>query len=257
MPTSTDSLHTPRSRGLDTIAAALLAAAVLTPGSLTASDVFQGFDQRSGERREMVDSQLRDRGIVDPKVISAMQAVPRHLFLPGEVDERAYEDIALPIGADQSVPQPYLVALTAQLLELDGDERVLEIGTGSGYQSAILSSMAAEVYSVEIVPELAQRARERLAGMGFTNVEVRTGDGYLGWPEKAPFDCILVTAAPRRIPQPLIDQLAVGGKLVIPVGDYLQDLIVVTRTEDGIEKRRVDLVRMDPMTRPPAQRRRR
>lgn len=203
----------------------------------------------------MVNSQLRDRGIVDPKVISAMQAVPRHLFLPGEANERAYDDVALPIGADQSVPQPYLVALTAQLLELDGDERVLEIGTGSGYQAAILSSMAAEVYSVEIVPELAERARERLAGMGFTNVEVKTGDGYMGWPEKGPFDCILVTAAPRRIPQPLIDQLAVGGKLVIPVGDYLQDLIVVTRTEDGIQKRRIDLVRMDPMTRPPPQRR--
>lgn len=226
---------------------------VAAPSS--ASDVFRGLDQRSAERREMVDSQLRRRGIVDPKVISAMQAVPRHLFLPGEVDERAYDDIALPIGSDQSVPQPYLVALTAQLLELDGDERVLEIGTGSGYQAAILSSMAAEVYSVEIVPELAEYARERLAGLGFNNVEVRTGDGYLGWPEKAPFDCILVTAAPRRIPQPLIDQLTIGGKLVIPIGDYLQDLIVVTRTEDGIEKRRVDLVRMDPMTRPSPRRR--
>ena len=197
----------------------------------------------------MVESQLRGRGIADPAVISAMQDVPRHLFLPGEVEQRAYDDAALPIGANQSVPQPYLVALTASLLELDGDEKVLEVGTGSGYQAAVLASVAAEVYSIEIVPELAEQARKRLAGLGFDNVEVRTGDGYMGWPEQAPFDCILVTAAPRKIPQPLIDQLAVGGKLVIPVGDYLQDLMVITRTENGVRKRRVDLVRMDPMTR--------
>ncbi len=199
----------------------------------------------------MVELQLRSRGIDDPRVLSAMQEVPRHLFVSGDVGARAYDDVALPIGEEQHIPQPYLVALTAALLDLDGSERVLEIGTGSGYQAAVLASMAREVYSVEIVPGLARQARQRLSDLGYDNVEVHTGNGYRGWPEKAPFDRILVTAAPQRIPQPLVDQLAVGGKLVIAVGDYLQDLMVVTKTERGLERRRVDVVRIDPMTEHP------
>ncbi len=231
------------------LALAMLLVAV--PHWAQASDVFADFEQRTAERRQMVDSQLKARGIVDSGVLGAMQDIPRHAFLPGEFNARAYEDVALPIGQDQSIPQPYLVALTASLMDLDRDQRVLEIGTGSGYQAAILASLAGEVYSIEIVPELADQARSLLSRLGFDNVEVKTGDGYQGWPEKAPFDRILVSAAPRSIPEALIDQLKVGGKLVIPVGGYLQDLLVVTKTEKGIRKRRVDIVRVDPMTEMP------
>ena len=235
------------------VAIAVLAAGL--PWLAQASDILPEVDPRIAERRQMVDSQLRSRGIVDSGVLNAMQEVPRHKFLPREIDPRAYEDVALPIGQNQSIPQPYLVALTASLMDLERDHRVLEIGTGSGYQAAILGSIAAEVYSIEIVPELAAQARGLLSRMGFDNVEVRTGDGYQGWPDEAPFDRILVSAAPRSIPQPLIDQLKVGGKLVIPVGGYLQDLLVVTKTENGIRKRRVDIVRVDPMTERPRRRR--
>lgn len=196
----------------------------------------------------MVESQIRGRGVTSPSVLEAMRRVPRHRFVDERFVEVAYEDRALPIGDAQTIPQPYLVALMASLLDLDGDEKVLEIGTGSGYQAAILALLADQVVSIEILEALGGRARRTLADLGFDNVRVIIGDGYRGLPDEAPFDGILVTAAPSRVPQPLIDQLRVGGRMVIPVGDYFQDLLVLTKTADGIEETRVDLVRIEPMT---------
>jgi protein-L-isoaspartate(D-aspartate) O-methyltransferase len=160
---------------------------------------------------------------------------------------RAYADHPLPIGNQQTISQPYIVALMSELLELDGDSKVLEIGTGSGYQAAVLSRIAREVYTIEIRESLGESARELLDELGYDNVRVRIGDGYQGWPEAAPFDGIMVTAAPERVPQPLVDQLKVGGKLVVPVGRFLQDLLVVTKTGDGIRTREVAPVRFVPM----------
>ena len=204
-----------------------------------------GFRQ---QRDRMVEQQIRQRGITSPSVLAAMSEVPRHRFVDSRYWDRAYEDQALPIGDAQAVPQPYLVALMTSLLELDGDERVLEIGTGSGYQAAILARLAGQVYSIEILEDLGDRARRTLDDLGFRNVEVVIGDGYRGLPDAAPFDGILVTAAPARVPQPLLEQLKVGGRMVIPVGEYFQDLLVITRTAEGFEEQRIDLVRLEPMT---------
>lgn len=200
------------------------------------------------QRQRMVESQIRQRGISRPEVLNAMREVPRHLFVGRDYLEVAYEDRALPIGEAQTIPQPYLVALMASLLQLEGDERVLEIGTGSGYQAAILALLASEVYTIEILEELGQQARRTLSDLGYDNVEVVIGDGYRGLPGAAPFDGILVTAAPSRVPQPLLEQLKVGGRMVVPVGEYFQDLLVLTKTADGIEETRVELVRFEPMT---------
>lgn len=199
-------------------------------------------------RRQMVERQIRERGVEQPRVLQAMEHVPRHLFVPETVRPEAYEDQALPIGSGQTILQPYLVAVMAELLELDRDDRVLEIGTGSGYQAAVLSRLVKEVYTIEILDSLARRARQTLAELGYDNVRVRTGDGYQGWPEHAPYDAILVTAAPELVPQPLIDQLKVGGTMVIPVGSVFQDLLVITRTRDGVVKKKHSLVRLGPMT---------
>lgn len=196
----------------------------------------------------MVESQIRARGVEDDRVLAAMAKVPRHLFVPEDVRAQAYDDYPLPIGEQQTISQPYIVALMTSLLELDGDERVLEIGTGSGYQAAVLGELAARVYSIEILDTLSARAKETLGRLGYRNVELRVGDGFSGWPEEAPFDAIIVTAAPPKVPQPLLDQLKVGGRLVIPVGRYFQDLLVFTKTADGIEKRNVIPVRFVPMT---------
>ena len=198
-------------------------------------------------RRSMVDDQIVERGISDPRILEVMQETPRHLFVPVELQDRAYVDRPLSIGAGQTISQPYIVALMTSLLELEGDERILEIGTGSGYQAAVLSGLAEEVYSVEIREDLGRRAEKKLAALGYDNIHVRIGDGYQGWPEEAPFDGIIVTAAPERIPEPLIDQLKVGGRLVIPVGDFFQDLEVHTKTADGMERRKVIPVRFVPM----------
>jgi protein-L-isoaspartate(D-aspartate) O-methyltransferase len=176
-----------------------------------------------------------------------MEEVPRHRFVPDHQQGSAYVDAPLPIGDGQTISQPYVVALMTELLELDGDSKVLEIGTGSGYQAAVLSRIASEVYSIEIREGLGEQARNLLGELGYDNVEVRIGDGYQGWPEAAPFDGIIVTAAPERIPQPLVDQLRLGGKMVIPVGRFLQELLVITRTEDGIQTREVAGVRFVPM----------
>jgi protein-L-isoaspartate(D-aspartate) O-methyltransferase len=200
------------------------------------------------ERRAMVDQQIAERGIRQPEVLRAMEAVPRHQFVPNEQRERSYGDFPLPIGWGQTISQPYVVALMTELLDLDKDDKVLEIGTGSGYHAAVLSRVAGEVYTIEIIDDLGRQAESTLSQLGYRNVHVRVGDGYQGWPEKAPFDAIILTAAPTRIPQPLLDQLKVGGRMVVPVGSFLQDLQLITKTANGIERRTVAPVRFVPMT---------
>jgi protein-L-isoaspartate(D-aspartate) O-methyltransferase len=199
------------------------------------------------ERLKMVEAQIARRGVKDNRVLEAMKKVPRHLFVPENVRRYAYEDEPLPIGYGQTISQPYIVALMTELLELKKDSKLLEIGTGSGYQAAILAELCDSVSSIEIVCELADRADSTLKALGY-NVDVRCGDGYRGWLEKAPFDAIIVTAAPDEIPQPLIDQLAEGGRLVIPVGTYHQELKLVRKADGGIKEMNVIPVRFVPMT---------
>ena len=197
----------------------------------------------------MVESQIVARGVRDPRVLAAMRKVPRHRFVDDAQRAEAYEDHPLPIPGNQTISQPYIVALMTELLELKPDSRALEIGTGSGYQSAVLAELAKEVYTIEIVPELARLARTRLRELGYDNVTVREGDGYRGWPEHAPFDAIIVTAAPERIPQPLLDQLAPGGIMVIPVGGFFQELKVFRKSADGrVTEKDILPVRFVPMT---------
>jgi protein-L-isoaspartate(D-aspartate) O-methyltransferase len=206
-------------------------------------------DDPGARRARMVETQIAARGVRDPRVLEAMRKVPRHLFVEPSHRERAYEDHPLPIAGSQTISQPYIVALMTELLALPPHSRVLEIGTGSGYQSAVLGELAAEVYSIEILPDLAQAAGETLKSLGYANVSVRAGDGYRGWPEHAPFDGIIVTAAPERIPQPLIEQLAVGGRMVIPVGGFFQELKVFTKQTDGrVTEKDIIPVRFVPMT---------
>ena len=199
-------------------------------------------------RDEMVRTQIASRGVRDPRVLEAMRTVPRHLFVPEEVRDEAYDDSPQPIGEGQTISQPYIVGLMSELLQLSPGDRVLEIGTGSGYQAAVLATMGCEVYSIEIRPELARTAEQRLRELHLDSVHVRTGDGYGGWPSAAPFAGIIVTAAPERVPEPLLDQLAAGGHMVIPVGAFYQHLKVITRTADGFKERDVIPVRFVPMT---------
>lgn len=208
----------------------------------------QADDPYAEARERMVREQIVERGLRDSRVLSAMRRVPRHELVPREVRALAYADRPLPIGYDQTISQPYVVALMTSLLELEPDDRVLEIGTGSGYQAAILSLLAAEVYTIEIVEPLATRATRDLARLGYSNVHVRAGDGYAGWPEHAPFDAIIVTAAPPHVPEPLKQQLAIGGRLVLPVGENYQTLQVITRTREGFTTRSSEPVRFVPMT---------
>jgi len=203
---------------------------------------------RARDREQMVAQQIASRGVHDERTLAAMRAVPRHLFVPPEVAAQAYADHPLPIGHGQTISQPYVVAFMTEALDLDGDETVLEIGTGSGYQAAVLAEIVPRVYSIEIVAPLAEEAALRLRDLGYENVEVRSGDGYEGWPEAAPFDAIIVTAAAPRIPEPLKQQLRDGGRLILPVGDDWQELVVVTRRGDSFEERRVLPVRFVPMT---------
>ncbi|MCZ6806135.1 MAG: protein-L-isoaspartate(D-aspartate) O-methyltransferase [Deltaproteobacteria bacterium] len=206
-------------------------------------------DDRERERLHMVSRQMEARDIRNPRVLGAMRKVPRHLFVPEAQRPYAYDDRPLPIGHRQTISQPYIVALMTELAEVKPGDRVLEVGTGSGYQAAVLAEMGARVFSIEIVEPLAKRAKATLYALGYgKKVEVRTGDGYAGWPSKAPFDAIVVTAAPPKIPEPLKQQLKVGGHLVIPVGDYFQRLKVVTRTKKGFRERSVAPVRFVPMT---------
>jgi protein-L-isoaspartate(D-aspartate) O-methyltransferase len=205
-------------------------------------------DGHRAERERMVAEQLAARGIHDERVLAAMRGVPRHRFVGADEVGHAYEDRPLPIGHGQTISQPYVVAFMSQALELSGDERVLDVGTGSGYQAAILGELAREVWSIEIVAPLAESAGERLGALGHGNVHVRCGDGYLGWPEHAPFDAILVAAAPDHVPQPLVDQLALGGRLILPVGKNDQDLVLLRRTAEGVVQEEVMPVRFVPMT---------
>jgi len=205
-------------------------------------------DDFAALRDAMVRSQIERRGVRQASVLEAMARVPRHRFVPEKIAARAYEDRPLSIGHGQTISQPYIVGLMTELLAIDGHERVLEIGTGSGYQAAILAEVAAQVYTIEILKPLAEAARKLLSEMAYDNVEVRHGDGYVGWPEEAPFDCIILTAAPPEIPQPLLDQLAPGGRLVAPVGDLNQDLVLVTKEADGVTRTSVLPVRFVPMT---------
>ncbi len=199
-------------------------------------------------RRDMVNLQLRQRGISQPEVLAAMDQVPRHLFLPERMRPEAYADRALQVGPNRTIYQPYVVALMTSLLDLKRGDTVLEVGTGTGYHAAVLSRIARQVYSIEIDPVAASQAEKALSVMGYHNVEVWAGDGYRGLPERAPFNAILLSAAAPRIPEPLIDQLRVGGKMVVPVGGGVQDLLVITKTPQGIEKRTVAPVRVSPMT---------
>ncbi len=188
-------------------------------------------------RKKMVEQQIISRGIKDKRVLNAMMKVPRHLFVSKNLMNQAYEDHPLPIGEGQTISQPYIVALMTEALGLKGNEKVLEIGTGCGYQTAILAELCDRVYTIERIPSLSIRAKDTLTHLGYDNVEFKVGDGTLGWPEAAPFDGIMVTAASPKIPQPLIDQLAMGGKMVIPVGDRLtQDLLLIERVPEGIKK---------------------
>jgi protein-L-isoaspartate(D-aspartate) O-methyltransferase len=199
----------------------------------------------------MVDQQIQSRGISDPPVLAAMRTVPRERFIPSALAASAYEDRAIPIGYGQTISQPFIVAHMTEALGVLEQHRVLEIGTGSGYQAAVLARLAREVYTIEIVPQLAARAAATLRDLGYANVEVRAGDGYAGWPEHAPFDRIMVTAAPEDIPKPLLDQLAVGGRLVIPVGrrNGTQWMTVVDKTAQGVVQRRTIPVSFVPFTR--------
>jgi protein-L-isoaspartate(D-aspartate) O-methyltransferase len=196
----------------------------------------------------MVREQLAARGIVDPRVLEAMRSVPRHLFVPTEWRAQAYSDSPLPLTNGQTISQPYIVGFMTERLNLKGHERVLEVGTGSGYQSAVLSLLCAEVYSLEIIETLATTARVLLEKLGYNNVHVRHADANLGWPEAAPFDHILVTAAPARLPEILIEQLTVNGSMLVPIGTHDQELVHATRSAGGIRERRVLPVRFVPMT---------
>jgi len=205
--------------------------------------------QRFAAAREaMVREQIEARGVRDARVLAAMRRVPRHRFVPLQLESRAYSDQPLEIGWGQTISQPYVVAFMTEALELAGDERVLEIGTGSGYQAAVLAECAGEVWSIEIVAPLAERARETLAAAGYARVHLRTGDGYAGWPEAAPFDAIIVTAAPDHVPQPLLDQLAEGGRMILPVGRFDQELLLIERHGGELTRRSVLPVRFVPMT---------
>jgi protein-L-isoaspartate(D-aspartate) O-methyltransferase len=200
------------------------------------------------ERARMIDEQLKARDIRDERVLSAMATVPRHLFIPESARGGAYGDFPVPIGHGQTISQPYIVAFMTQALDVDPTHRVLEIGTGSGYQAAVLSVLAKEVFTIEIIGPLAERARTTLMDLGYRNVEVRTGNGYQGWPEHAPYDRIIVTAAPDDVPPALVQQLKIGGLMAIPVGVVHQELRILRRVPTGLETITTLPVRFVPMT---------
>ena len=208
-----------------------------------------GDDSRERARRlHMVSTQIESRGVKDPVVVAAMREVPRHEFVPVLIRGLAYDDGPLPIGEGQTISQPFIVALMTSAIRPRKGMRVLEVGTGSGYQAAVLARCVDEVYTVEVVPKLGSQAEALLQRLGYRNVHVRIGDGFDGWPEHAPYDAVVLTAAPEKVPQPLIDQLRVGGRLVAPVGRAVQDLVVITRTERGTVTEVIDAVRFVPMT---------
>lgn len=205
-------------------------------------------DSFKEQRQQMVSEQIKQRGISTQAVLEAMSTVPRHYFVPSNLVPLAYTDSALPIDYGQTISQPYIVAYMTEIAEIKPTDKVLEIGTGSGYQAAILGELAQQVYTIEIIPELGQKARQTLKKLGYENIQVKIGDGYQGWSEYAPYDAILVTAAPEQIPPTLVEQLALNGKMVIPVGKHYQEIVIVTKTNDGITKQKTIPVRFVPMT---------
>jgi len=223
-------------------AALLLAAcAPVPPAEQTVPD----FDVR---RRQMVETQIRARGVTDEAVLGAMMRVPRHLFVPNHLRDEAYDDTPVSIGHNQTISQPYIVAYMTETLDVSAGLRVLEIGTGSGYQAAILGELGCEVFTIEIVPELAERSTALLVELGYDKVHTRQGEGYLGWPEAAPFDRIILTAAPLELPQALVEQRAIGGLLIGPVGGFLEQTITIVRkTETGVVTEETIPVRFVPM----------
>jgi protein-L-isoaspartate(D-aspartate) O-methyltransferase len=199
-------------------------------------------------RWEMIETQIISRGIRDSKLIRAILKIPRHRFVPENLRDIAYGDNPLPIGVEQTISQPYIVALMTELLKLNNGEKVLEVGTGSGYQTAILADMGCEVYTIEIIEPLSEKAQQVLKSLGYQNIHYKIGDGYRGWPEFAPFDAIIVTAAPDHMPQSLIEQLKINGRMVIPVGAQYQELLLIKKTNKGTDMKTVTPVRFVPMT---------
>ena len=199
------------------------------------------------KRKEMVTQQIVNRGITDERVIDAMLTVQRHEFVPAQYEKFAYDDYPLPIGEGQTISQPYIVALMTELVDLGQTDKVLEIGTGSGYQAAVLALLVHEVYTIELIPSLARSAEQRLKTLGYDNVRVRCGDGFLGWPEAAPFDAIVITCAPPDVPLPLIEQLADGGRLVVPLGEDFQMLTLFEKSQGELEETALIPVRFVPM----------
>lgn len=220
---------------------------VLSAGLYLATPIHSEIDYTTS-RTEMVKTQIVSRGVKDKRVLDAMLKVERHRFVPVRYRRRAYNDYPLPIGDGQTISQPYIVALMTELLELKSTDRVLEIGTGSGYQAAVLGELAGEVYSIEIIETLAGQSKKLLKKLKYKNVHIRAGDGFAGWPEKAPFNGIIVTCAPTKIPEPLKNQLAEGGRMVIPVGDYSQELVLVTKKNGKLSHKSIIPVRFVPMT---------
>lgn len=206
------------------------------------------YDKYSQARWEMVENQIVSRGITNPKVIEAMVVVKRHLFVPEKYYDSVYGDNPIPIEAGQTVSQPYMVALMTELLNPETGKKILEIGTGSGYQTAVLAECGCDVYTIEVIEPLAVSARKILEKIGYSNIKYKIGDGYQGWEENSPFDGIIVTAAPKDIPDKLVEQLSVGGRLVIPVGETSQELLLIEKTDAGIRKTTITSVRFVPMT---------
>jgi protein-L-isoaspartate(D-aspartate) O-methyltransferase len=214
---------------------------------LREQDQNQNMDKYKVKREQMVKSQIEARGIKNKDVLEAIKKVPRHEFVPENLKEFAYTDEPLSIGSGQTISQPYIVAYMTEILDLKKSDRILEIGTGSGYQAAILAELCDSVYTIEILPELSARAQEILQKLNYGNIYFKIGNGFYGWKEKSPFDAIIVTAAPEDVPQSLVEQLAEGGSMIIPVGDFFQELYLITKTKDGIEKRKTLPVRFVPL----------
>ena len=229
-------------RGPPLLAAWRITLCVLPACSQGDDDVF------AAARRLMVRTQLAARDIADTSVLQTMAEIPRHEFVPPNLKDMAYQDRPLPIGEGQTISQPYIVAYMTQALDLQAGDKVLEIGTGSGYQAAVLARLVEHVYTIEIIPSLGDSARQLLQRQGHDNVTVRVGDGYVGWPSEAPFDAIMVTAAPDHVPPALVEQLAEGGRLVLPVGDHYQELLRLTKREGEIHTESLLPVRFVPMT---------
>ena len=244
-----DSLNRRTRSAARTILAAIILMSACSRQDLAVVPARQNFEQ---QRKTMVETQIRSRGVRNENVLRAMLEVPRHEFVPPEFRARAYDDGPLPIGLDQTISQPYIVALMTELVEPMPNHRVLEVGTGSGYQAAVIARLVSQVYSIEIIPEHAQTAGERLKRLGVKNVEVRSGNGYLGWPERAPFDGILVTAGATEVPPRLVEQLKPGGRMIIPVGSATDEQVLKVIQKDAagkIQTRDVIPVRFVPLRR--------